>query len=222
MAWHCVYICCRNASTSFFGTPSRSFSKQITATRSASFWECRAPAKDTSNGSFLSPSTGAWKVMTLRASSNERKSSGLRRLAFSGNVIDSSQGKSYLIRARPLRNCLYSQSCTCKVTGLKLPVLVFTCLRMSGRWPKVLWASFSTLGRKFQKCLLLGPAERFTARLSSFKASLGSSGPPFGSKQRKGACAPMPTSHWLSKSPKPGLARSKQTVIILAQVSPKP
>mmetsp|Transcript_111234 Transcript_111234/g.346725 ORF Transcript_111234/g.346725 Transcript_111234/m.346725 type:complete len:230 (-) Transcript_111234:269-958(-) len=138
----------------------------------------------------------AWGTPALRWSSQEGGSDRRARPLFppSGIFMLASNGSENLIRARPLRNCRYSHSCTCSVEGLMLPILVLTCSKISGKLLNLTCASLSTLGRSSQKYSLLDTAEQFIMRVSEFNASLGSSGPWPRSRMRNGARAPLPTS----------------------------
>mmetsp|Transcript_86722 Transcript_86722/g.253804 ORF Transcript_86722/g.253804 Transcript_86722/m.253804 type:complete len:392 (+) Transcript_86722:575-1750(+) len=134
----------------------------------------------------------------------------------------SSSARPYLFRARAWRNCRYSQSCTCRVQALILPRLVFACAQISRSFLYLAWMCLSHCFRTLQKCWVDLPLEPFAILSRALSASFRSAGPPLGSRQRRGGAAPIPTSHWLSRSFCFGYARSMQTVSILAQVSPKP
>mmetsp|Transcript_70103 Transcript_70103/g.197765 ORF Transcript_70103/g.197765 Transcript_70103/m.197765 type:complete len:227 (-) Transcript_70103:385-1065(-) len=144
------------------------------------------------------------------------------RLSFSGAFIEASPGKPNHDLARTFRNCRYSQSCTWSVTALIPPRGVLTCLRMSGRDWYLSRTSFSTVGSRSQKCWLLSLREQLSLCANSVSASSGSERPESGRRHQSGPCAPTPTLHWLARRPILGYARSMHTVIIFAQVSPRP
>mmetsp|Transcript_17771 Transcript_17771/g.28944 ORF Transcript_17771/g.28944 Transcript_17771/m.28944 type:complete len:207 (-) Transcript_17771:743-1363(-) len=99
---------------------------------------------------------------------------------------------------------------------------VLACAQINGYFLKCERKIFSAVLSTPQTCLAELPFAELTSFSNAINAALLSSGPPFGRRARNGGTAPVPTSHWLSKSFALGYARSRHTVIIFAHVSPKP
>mmetsp|Transcript_70101 Transcript_70101/g.197751 ORF Transcript_70101/g.197751 Transcript_70101/m.197751 type:complete len:209 (-) Transcript_70101:366-992(-) len=136
--------------------------------------------------------------------------------------MELSKGRPSCDLARKFRNCRYSQSCTCSVTAVSPPRGVLTWSRMRGMDWYLPLTRPSTCGSRAQNRSLLSLRELLSLCTSSLRASFGSEGPLSPRRHRSGPWAPIPTLHWLARRPILGYARSMHTVIIFAQVSPRP